>query len=81
MKYPSVLLATFLGLGATAACAQDPHAAFPAQAPADDGRAVLELSPGERAAVSRTLPRLQLQIQLHAKVNTYLETRYKVRAL
>lgn len=51
MKYPSVLLAAFLGLGATAACAQDPHAAFPAQAPADDGRAVLELSPGERAVI------------------------------
>lgn len=50
MKIRHALLASVLSLNMTAALAQDSHA-HPAHAPSHDGRAVLELAPGERAMI------------------------------
>ena len=47
MKRQSIALVALLSLNLTAAHAQDPRAHH--HAPVDDGRVVLELSPGERA--------------------------------
>lgn len=47
MKRQRIFLAALLGLNLSAASAQDGHAHH--SAPAHDGRAVLELNPGERA--------------------------------
>lgn len=46
MKSSKLILAAALALGASAAAAQGPHAA-----PGHDGRAVLELTPAERAMI------------------------------
>ncbi len=50
MKRLSILLAVLPGLMLTAAYAQEPHAHHD-PSPSHDGRAVLELSPGERATI------------------------------
>jgi cytochrome c556 len=51
MKPASLVFAVLLGLDATAATAADTHSHHGAHAPADDTRAVLELSDTERAMI------------------------------
>ena len=50
MRHALAFLVALLGLGMTAASAQDPHA-HPDHASGDDRRVVLELTPGERAMI------------------------------